>query len=249
MTKLPTKLGKEPLIDVVFELRFASQMPASTLLPGLLVSQLQDSRHEVSIDRLPAADLPAQFRDADPNLRYVPLVVLRWNGFMINVGDRSLAITCPRPYKGWVEFRQAIFQVVSVLKSAPYISNLERHGLKYVDFLPITELDKQIASVNLQLSLGSHQLKQETVLVRLEIPDEQFVKIVQIVSNASVTLDGESKTGLIVDVDVIRPLNVSVGHYLDALETMLDETHRLNKETFFACLKEHTVDALEPSYE
>lgn len=248
MTKLPIKLGKEPLIDVVFELRFASQMPASALLPGLLVTRLQ-STDEVSIDRLPAADLPAQFRDSDPMLRYVPLVVLRWKGFLINIGDRSLSITCPPPYKGWDAFKQAIVEVVSVLKEAPYILKLERQGLKYVDFLPIVDRRRQVESVNIKLALGGHELEQETFLVRMEIPDRQFVKMVQVVSSAAVTLEGEQKIGLVVDVDVICPLDISVQDYLNGLAVMLDETHQLNKETFFACLTKHTVDTLEPYYE
>lgn len=246
--KLPTKLGKEPLIDVVFELRFASQMPASALLPGLLVTQLQ-SLHEVKLDRLPMADLPAQLRNADPNLRYVALVALQWNGFVINIGDSSLSITCPPPYKGWIGFKQAIIQVISVIKSAPYISKIERHGLKYVDLLPIFNIDEQIAAVDLELSVGKHRLKEETFLVRMEIPDRGFVKIIQIVSNAVATVSGEAKNGLVVDIDIIRPLDVSVENYLDNFGGMLDEIHELNKETFFGCLKQYTINNLEPSYE
>lgn len=248
MTKLPTKLGKEPLIDVVFELRFASDMPASALLPGPLVAHLSGAQG-VKVDRLPAADLPAQFRDADPNLRYVALVGLHWDGFLINIGDRSLSVACPPPYKGWNAFKQVITRVVSVLTSAPYISNLERHGLKYVDLLPIIDIAEQVASVNLDLCLGSHRLKQETFLVRMEIPDGRFTKIVQIVSSAVATLAGEKKDGLVVDIDIVLPLDISVKGYLENLDSMLDEIHSLNKETFFGCLKQNTIDALEPSYE
>jgi hypothetical protein len=32
--KLPTKLKKEPLVDAVFELRFYSSAPASSIFPG-----------------------------------------------------------------------------------------------------------------------------------------------------------------------------------------------------------------------
>jgi uncharacterized protein (TIGR04255 family) len=72
----PTKLKNEPLVDAVFEIRFSSTIPASSVLPGILFAHIKG---HPQIDRLPVADIPSQLRTVDPNLRFLPLIRLHWD--------------------------------------------------------------------------------------------------------------------------------------------------------------------------
>jgi len=61
---------------------------------------------------------------------------------------------------------------------------------------------------------------------------------------------GESRQGLIVDVDTIAiQESISFDELLSEFSDKLEAIHQANKKMFFDCLKPETVTALEPEYE
>lgn len=248
MTTLPKKLKKEPLIDAVFEIRFKSDFPAGGILPGLLFGKLDGNK---TIEQLPISQIPHQVRDADPNLQFAPLTKLDWGQFYINVGDRSLSVGCKHPYPGWGDFKPAITEVTRILEDANIIKSVERYALKYVDLIPAATVKEQVSSLNFDITLAGHKLTQEVFQLRIEIPQGDFIHAVQVVSSATATLQsGESRKGLIVDVDSIVILkSVSFSELTTGFSEKLDLIHQENKKMFFDCLKAEALDALEPEYE
>lgn len=248
MKTLPKKLKKEPLIDAVFEIRFTSVFVAGGILPGLLFGKLEGQK---TIESLPMAQLPQAMRDADPNLLFAPLNRLDWGCYYVNVGDRSVSIGFKHPYSGWNSFKPAITKVMEALKDSNVIKSVDRYSLKYIDLLPATSLQEQVEFVNFDVTLADHKLKKEVFQIRLEIPREGYVHAVQVVSSATATLHtGETRQGLIVDVDTIsNQLNISFDELLNNFSDKLEAIHQANKKIFFDCLKPQTIDALEPEYE
>ncbi len=248
MQRLPKKLKKEPLIDAVFEIRFTSAFPAGGILPGFLFGKLDGNK---TIEQLPVAQLPQSLRDTDPNLQFAPLSRLDWKQFYINVGDRSVSIGFKHPYPGWDSFKSAITQVMEALKDPGIVTSVERYALKYIDLLPATSLREQVAFVNFDVTLAGHKLEEEAFQLRLEIPKDGFIHAVQVVSSATVTLhNGETRQGLIVDVDTIANQNsISFDDLLNDFSEKLETIHQANKKIFFDCLKPQTIIALEPEYE
>lgn len=248
MTILPKKLKKEPLIDAVFEIRFKSDFHAGGILPGLLFGKLDGNK---TIEQLPISQIPQQVRDADQNLQFAPLSRLDWGHFYINVGDRSLSVGCKYPYPGWSNFKSAITEVVGALKDANVIKSVERYALKYIDLIPASSVQEQVAFVNFDVVLAGHKLTKEVFHLRMEIPRGDFIHAIQLVSSATATLQsGESKQGLIVDVDSIGILkDISLNELLIGFPEKLDRIHQENKNVFFDCLKAETLSALEPEYE
>ena len=62
--------------------------------------------------------------------------------------------------------------------------------------------------------------------------------------------NGETKEGLVVDVDTLAFVDgISMQTMLDDFSNKLDSIHLANKEMFFDCLRPETIDAMEPSYE
>jgi hypothetical protein len=74
MQRLPILLEHEPLIEAVFEVRFASG-DFSEVLPGALFNALDP---KPQLRRLPQADIPRPLRDQDPQLRFTPTMQLLW---------------------------------------------------------------------------------------------------------------------------------------------------------------------------
>lgn len=247
--KLPKKLAKEPLIDVVFEVRFVSTVPGSNILPGLLFTELGNVE---GIESFPVAQLPSMARDSDPHLRYAPLSRLNWQGFNILVGDRTLGIACKMPYPGWSKFKEAIRTVLEALKNATFITEIERYSIKYVDFFDVgTDIKRGVDQFNLALSVGTHALSAENLQIRIEIPKDHFLHAVQVLTNATIPdVAGQLRTGAILDVDSFfsqEPLSVQA--LLENLEERIDAIHLANKQMFFDCLSKQGLANLEPVYE
>lgn len=246
--KLPTKLTTEPLLDAIFEARFVSTAPLSSILPGILFGRLEGDK---TIERLPAADIPQQIRSSDPNLKFAPLVRLQCQHVAILVSDSSVAVACRMPYPGWATFKTLIIQTLEIIGASKLVQKVERYSLKYVDMLESMNLSEQIGLVNVAIVVGQHNLAAETFQVRIEIPEKTFINAVQILTNAVATLpDNTTKQGLIIDIDTVQNVNgLSLDELLSNFSDHLTELHQANKTMFFACLKDATIESLGPTYD
>jgi len=204
-SRLPIKLGQEPLIDALFEVRFSSSVAASSILPGFLYSKLDGI---TTIEELPSAQLPKALRDSDPSLQYAPVSRLDWGAFAISISDRSVVIGCKYPYPGWTSFKPAIIEVMTILSKIGIIQSVQRYSMKYVDLLPSSDLKQQISFINLKVTIAGHKLDKETFQIRIEVLRDGFINAIQVVTSATVVSpDGAMKSGVIVDVDTIDNLN------------------------------------------
>jgi len=246
---LPKKLKKEPLVDAVFEVRFSSSIPASSVLPGLFFAQLEGA--EKQIERLLTADIPSQLRSVDPVLRFQPLLRLHSGDFLILVGDASLGIACKMPYPGWNAFKTQIIKVVGLLKDTQIVQTVDRYALKYVNVVDGKDLVEQIHRINMDLRLGKHTLKSESFTVRVEVPRDDFIHVVQVAAPVTVQMiGGEIRIGVIVDTDTICNYQTNDWtKFMEELPDRLESVHTDNKEMFFECLQPETVNYLEPIYE
>lgn len=250
--RLPLKLQKEPLIDALFEIRFSSDSPASAILPGYLFSKLDGAK---SIESLPAMGLPKDVREADPSFKYTPLIRITWGDYFINVGDRNIAIACKYPYPGWAKFKNAIQVVIAAINEIKIIKSVNRYSTKYIDLIQSSSVEEQIAMVNVELRIANHKLSKENFQLRVDLPDENLLHIIQIVSSAKMQLknnsDTETKEGLVIDVDTIadQPQPITLDDLLISLSDRLDKIHQANKKVFFDCITASTIHSMDPIYE
>lgn len=249
---LPTKLSKEPLIDVVCAVTFAADVPASAMLPGLLLSR--HTGKQPIFEVLPASQFPQLLRDQDPNLRNAPLmrVLLGDDRFPILIADRSLAVGCKMPYAGWEAFKEAALSVFSVLEAATFIKKIERHSLKYVDLFPDQEnVPPSLSRFNLKLEVAGRVLDQEVTQLRTELKEPPFLHVATIISPATVQRPDRTKVnGSVVDVDTHRQQEFAVvKDFTRQLPDLLEEIHTANKAFFFDLLSDSGLKELEPVYE
>ncbi len=237
------------MVDATCEVRFTSDVPASAVVPGLLFTKLGNVS---KIEPLPASQLPAQIRDSDPQFEFAALSRLNWDGYWILVGDKSLAVGCKMPYPGWAAFRAAIIKVVGQLAELPFITSIERHSLKYVDVFE-TGGDHVLAlrKFDLDLRLGTQQIKSEHTVLRVELTRPPFLHVVQIITAAQIQQESLApRAGSVLDVDTVRvERRTDLPLFFSELPSLLDEIHAANKQVFFECLSAEGLESLEPKYE
>jgi uncharacterized protein (TIGR04255 family) len=244
--KLPIKLGKEPLIDAVCAVNFISTGPAESLLPGLLLSKFVGK--SIKFEQLPAAQLPQQIRSQDPALKNAPLIRLVVDEkFAILIGSQILAVGCLMPYPGWQELKCFAVDVFSVLQGADFVTTIERHSMKYVDFIPSTCGGGELSCFNAAVELGGVKVVGQNLHLRAELPEAPFLHVVSIISKATIS-SNEQVEGSVVDVDTLRIEGFSVASFVERLPDLLEDIHSANKVFFFSLLHESCVERLEPEY-
>jgi uncharacterized protein (TIGR04255 family) len=244
--KIPVRLKKEPLIEAVWEIRFASDKKAvADLIPGLIYKALP-TRYPNTV-RLPIADIPAQITERDPNLRYAPKIKLEGSNQAVQIGEHVLSLSCRRPYSGWMKFSSDIRSLISVGRDTGLIDHLERFSLKYIDLI---ELDSQpnLTRLNMEIRLSGIPISNEPVQIRAEIVEGEFIHIIQVVSPAEASLpaDKTKLKGVLLDIDTICFINPK-GSW-NEIETRLDAVHESSKKHFFNLLTAETIASLEPEY-
>lgn len=245
-TNIPVRLGKEPLLEAIWEIRFSDASPSVTdLLPGMLFKAFPEKY--LKAVKLPAASIPAPLADHDPGLQFAPKIRLEGGKQSVQVGDRVVSLSCRRPYPGWERFSADIRELAEGVEDTGLIERLDRFSLKYIDLI---ELESPIGleQLQLELRLGKYDLAAKPVHLRTEIKDNDFIHIVQIMSPAEVRLtDVDSRLkGVLVDIDSIMPLTDEDSWA--ALHQGLDAVHASCKNIFFSILKQETIEKLEPKY-
>lgn len=245
-TALPTRLNKEPLLDVLFEIRFTSQHPVSNILPGILFSRFPHCRME----QLPQSQLPQILRQQSPELKYAPLVRLVGEQYAYQVGDNSFSISSLMPYKGWQHFKNEILESIEILKIASLVDTVERFSLKYIDLIEHSGPEKS-EILNVALQIGERDFATSNYQVHTELSHEDMTALIQIISSAKVqTPNAPDRHGIVVDIDTIfQAGGESLAGLSDLFANKLDRVHALNKDVFFSTLSSRAIELLEPIYD
>lgn len=239
--KLPTRLGAEPLVEVIAELRFdAADASALNLLPGLLSQQFPQFDEIVT---LPIATLPLPFIGSQDELRHLPHVHLRHENNVIAVGPRVISVAQTAPYSGWTSFSTHAIKVFEQLKGRKFIKGIERISLRYADLISFDE-SPTLDWLNAEIKVGAVESK-GSVQLRVEHDVGAIRAITQVISPASLA-DGRS--GLLVDVDCVN-LSIDSSGFWENIRSQFDQLHSVNKDHFFSLLTQETRVRLKPEYE
>ena len=247
--RLPRKLMKPPVVDAVFEIRFQSSAPASSILPGLLFAQIDEEPKR--IEKLPVSEIPTQIRSMDAGLKFQPLLRLSWGNFFVLIGDSSLAITCKMPYPGWNKFSVQIIKIMKIAAATEIINSVKRYSIKYTNIIGEGKIGEDIRGVDMSIRVGNYTVNSEIFALRIEIPRDQFLHLVQIAAHGRVRLhNGETKEGSVVEVDTLCNYETDdFVTFVDQLPTRIDVLHTEAKTMFFECLTSDAINSMEPTYE
>jgi uncharacterized protein (TIGR04255 family) len=243
--KLPVALGKTPLLEVIFELRFRPTIAsAGDVLPGLL---FPDFRADYpTVEQLPVANIPREMREKEPNLAYQPTHRLVAPNSLVQVGERVVSLTMIYPYPGWGKFRDGVLRLLNSVGRTGLIRECERFSFRYINVIAAAK-GTQLPMLTVQLSWPEHSFTERGLRLRLERDEGEFVTVIQVTPDVTGKSGEKVISGLLVDVDTIRP-KVPTGFW-DTDAKLLEDAHTVAKQTFYSLLTGATLEGLEPIYD
>ncbi|MDI3371629.1 TIGR04255 family protein [Pseudomonas sp. V104_10] len=246
-TRLPKKLGKQPLVEAIFEMRFESQFPVSTIWPGILYSSLAGDK---IMEQLPSLSIPKEIRDADPNFAYVPVCRISWGNYWILIGDKVFAVATKIPYNGWDEFKAHILGAYTTILQTGMIKSISRCSMKCIDILDSVPFEAS-ECFRLQCSIGERDAAGSTFHVNIGFRDQDILHTLQVISLMTMNIvTGGQLVGPLLDVDSVMELGgESSDSFLSKLSERADKLHDANKRIVFDSLSEKALEYLEPVYE
>jgi uncharacterized protein (TIGR04255 family) len=197
--------------------------------------------------RLPAANIPAEIAEADPNLRYTPKLRLERDNHAIQIGEHAISTHVRKPYPGWKSFLTEIRALIEAARQTNLIDRLERFALKYVDLIDLGK-PHDISCLNARVELCGQHIGSPLYL-RAEVQGQGMVQVVQIASAATTVLQGSTTpiTGVLLDIETV--CQFAHGESWDEVIKRLDEAHIKEEQLFFSLLTDETIAKLGPVYE
>jgi len=243
MTKLPSKLKHDFILEAIFELRFEPGPPSEAvfgLIYPIIVKKFSDLKHIV----LPFSQLPEVVRNNDIQFKYQALNRFQKEGLSISIGPRVISFSILNPYIGWSCWKPDILEILNSLSVEKVIKNVERTGLRYLNFI---ERDV-FPLIKAEIKIIDSTVKPISTTVRTEIAEGEYKKALQLANDASINENGQIIRGSLIDIDIARNKTIQNNEFRINLETILDKSHKMAKQLFFDILKDEFLDELEPVY-
>ena len=243
MTRLPSKLKHDIILEALFELRFEPGPPNEAVF-GVIYPVIMEKFQDLNPMALPFLQLPDVVRNSDAQFKYQPLNRLHRDGLSINIGPRVISFSILKPYIGWSRWKPDILEILNILSVKNVIKCVERTGLRYINFIE----GDVFPLIKAEFNIIDSTIKPISTTVRTEIMESEYVKILQLANCASVNGNGPTKNGSVIDIDIARNKKIQNHDFRINLETILDRSHSMAKQLFFDILNDEFLNTLEPVY-
>ena len=231
---LPKKLTTDTIVEALLEVQFETS-ELSELAIGRLAAFPQWQRYPAVA--LPASNIPAALRRADPNMGRLPILEKREAGSAEfgRIGDRAISLHRQRPYSGWENFGPKCHELLSFVYASGLADlKVTRLGLRYVN--AFTEKDhgiKSLSELELTMAVGPDQLGARAMLYFERRSHEDMIAQVKIASKELIANPTPNDLAVFVDVDVILPPEAG-GLNEEAAHQWLERAHTQEKIQYFS---------------
>ncbi len=244
-TALPRRIEPDAIFEALFEIRFDAVFPLPEVLFGRF-SELPELRGFNQQRRLPAYDMPAQFRDGDPNLRFVPVLELASQDpkRAIRIGGHVLSYHVLAPYPGWDAFERELHNAIDGLFSKTEGLVVNRLGLRYINALsPSKHGINSLADLDLKIEASQERITQRATLWFVKQADDGTFCKVSVATRDFVQGDFPADVIAVIDVDVFTPPEFQTNAAGD-VKGWLGRARGVKNEAFLGLLSGDTLKRL-----
>ncbi|OWT63849.1 TIGR04255 family protein [Candidimonas nitroreducens] len=185
-----------------------------------------------------------------PELAFVPIIQLKFKGLLVMIGQRSVSVSNPAPYLGWVEFKSVIVEVFNVLLQSQQVSKIDRYSIKYVNVLKTDGVPNSSDALDWSIRIGQLGLNKQSTNVRTETVSNGLLTIITLGGGVTVQVLGQTPIqGALIDIDTICQTEADPEDFMARMSSELDRIRHANKVAFFECLTNEAIRELDPTYE
>lgn len=242
MKPLPVSISPCPIIDSIFEIRFSTNINENAVF-GILYNMFKNDYPNV--EDLGMQQIPATIRSIDPNFKYKPHYRINNNSndsphsaFPIQIGSNVITISSFPIYSGWNMFSAKIFSVLQTIQQAGIISEVERIGLRYLNFFEFPIFGK----TRIQILLDSREIPYFETSLRTIFTQDLFSSTLNIANS----FNWNAKNGSLIDIDTSRVEGLS--NFFDEYQGIIQNQHLVEKTLFFRLLNSSFLDELNPHF-
>jgi uncharacterized protein (TIGR04255 family) len=224
------KLKDDPIAEALVDIRFETKE-----LYEVVLGRLSDMPGWQSLlkSRLPAADIPAPLRDANPQLRYLPsLEISETPSVRFRIGANVFSVHFLAPYPGWHEVLPRVEKVVdNLFRTLPTLT-VTRLALRYINaFSEHRHFVKSVGDLNLEATVAGTRIDGPISLAFSSVAAPTIHVITRVVSQEFFESAGPTEATVVADVDVFTPVGYSETS-AGAVKTWVDSAHTVEKGAF-----------------
>jgi uncharacterized protein (TIGR04255 family) len=239
MARIPRKLKKDAIAEVIFEVRFTSGA-----LPELVTANLAARWKAFVPQRLPLADVPPSLRMQDSNFKFQPVLELRQNDKrrIVRIGEHVLSYHLLPPYPGWTICEPELNEVIEFVFQSLDGFEASRLGLRYVNVLTADHFISDVRDLNIKVSVADASLAVPINLNYIKTTQDHL-SLVRLASKEFVGNPGAGLSALI-DIDVFTPDEYR-SKDITAAKAWLTVAHQICEHEFFGLFTDDLLDRLE----
>lgn len=237
--KIPTNISPCPIVDANIGILFEPNIMQDAVF-GIVFKALQD-RYPI-VTQLPILQIPEEIRHSDPNFMNQPHYKLNNTTFSLLIGPRVITISNPNKYVGWNIFLKEIVSVFEKIKEVDVVKEVQRVGLRYINFFDFDVFEK----ISLGVNIGGKPLKSTNAFIRAEIPVNDFTSILQITNHAEIGVENKKLSGSVIDIDTYTTSNLN--DFFSSFVDLAIKGHEEEKKLFFELLNADYLVTLNPIY-
>lgn len=243
-TERPFKLGTEPILEVIAEIRLNVPEDAAPMAIGRFFQPIAGAFP--NLEALPPNGIPIDVRSRTEQLRYSALYRASDGvGSSVLIGDRSVAYISER-YGGWEDFKGRAFPVLEEILGL-FAAPVQRVAVRYVNLLPGGLVQEQLDMSALRISIGDRPIANpSSVQLRTEFVNDGAIVVLQMTTNAVAEREGApARSGVILDIDTIE--NVELQTWAEVANA-LEHVHAIERDVFFSLLSDTALAQFTPIY-
>lgn len=237
ISKLPRKITPCPIWEAVVEIRFDSDIEPDAIF-GILYQKVKNEYPKV--EKLPILQIPEAIRLKDQDLLKQPYYKLSCDNLSIRIGPQVFSVLCTKEYIGWEKFSEVLEKNFNAIDDLKIVKEVKRFGVRYINFFEKMNIFDNIA---VQITKHGKPFICDGQHIKVTTNVGGFINKMQIANKAR--LVGRKNTGSVIDIDVSlkEPLN-----FFENKAKIIENCHRVEKESFFELLKENFLKTLNPEY-
>ena len=235
--KLPLKITPCPIWEAIVEIRFDSDVEPDAIF-GILYQKVKNEYPKV--EKLPILQIPEAVRLQEPGLLQQPYYKLLCDNLSLRIGPKIFSVICTKEYIGWEKFSEILEKNFNAIDELKIVKKVKRFGVRYINFFEKTNIFDNIV---VQITKNKKPLIYDGQHIKVTTNVDGIVNKMQIANNTR--LIGRKNTGSVIDIDVSlkEPQN-----FFENKTKIIENCHRVEKESFFELLKKDFLKTLNPEY-